>query len=201
MPTPSPTPGARGPRSPARTTPSRAVSTTARTSSSWATCRPTTRTTPAPRRPTTTPTPTSSAPTTRAPSASGNGIYDAINRVNIILDRVPAVTDLDDTEKNEILGEAHFLRALHYHNLVKLYGDVPIRLTPVKDVNEAGGRRPEPGGRCVRPDPGRPGRGGHPHHRDRADHAGHPGRRGRADAHGCSCTGRTTPRRWRPPTW
>ena len=49
-----------------------------------------------------------------------NGIYEAINRVNIILDRVPAVTDLDDTEKNEILGEAHFLRALHYHNLVKL---------------------------------------------------------------------------------
>jgi hypothetical protein len=68
-----------------------------------------------------------------------DGIYDAINRVNVILDRVPAVTDLDDTEKNEILGEAHFLRALHYHNLVKLYGDVPIRLTPVQDVNEAGG--------------------------------------------------------------
>jgi hypothetical protein len=68
-----------------------------------------------------------------------DAIYDAINRVNVILDRVPAVTDLDVTEKNEILGEAHFLRALHYHNLVKLYGDVPIRLTPVKDVNEAGG--------------------------------------------------------------
>jgi starch-binding outer membrane protein, SusD/RagB family len=67
-----------------------------------------------------------------------NGIYDGINRVNLILERVPAVSDLDDTEKNEILGEAHFLRALHYHNLVKLFGDVPIRLTPVKDVNEAG---------------------------------------------------------------
>ena len=68
-----------------------------------------------------------------------DAIYDGINRANIILERVPAVTDLDDTEKNEILGEAHFLRALHYHNLVKLYGDVPIRLTPVKEVNEAGG--------------------------------------------------------------
>ncbi|HKT61540.1 MAG TPA: RagB/SusD family nutrient uptake outer membrane protein [Gemmatimonadales bacterium] len=78
----------------------------------------------------------------RADNASAqsiwNTIYDAINRVNVILERVPAVTDLDDTEKNQILGEAHFLRALHYHNLVKLYGDVPIRLTPVKDVNEAG---------------------------------------------------------------
>jgi hypothetical protein len=67
-----------------------------------------------------------------------NAIYDAINRTNVILERVPALTDLDDAEKNEILGEAHFLRALHYHNLVKLYGDVPLRLAPVKDVAEAG---------------------------------------------------------------
>jgi hypothetical protein len=73
-----------------------------------------------------------------------NGIYDAINRVNVILERVPDVADLDQTEKNEILGEAHFLRALHYHNLVKLFGDVPIRLTPVKDVNEAGGATRSP---------------------------------------------------------
>ena len=89
----------------------------------------------------------------RADNASAqriwDGIYEAINRVNIILDRVPAVTDLDDTEKNEILGEAHFLRALHYHNLVKLYGDVPIRLTPVKDVNEAGGAVRSPWPMCT----------------------------------------------------
>jgi hypothetical protein len=65
-------------------------------------------------------------------------LYDGINRANVILQRVPALTDLDETEKNEILGEAHFLRALHYHNLVKLFGDVPIRLEPVTDVNEAG---------------------------------------------------------------
>jgi hypothetical protein len=66
-----------------------------------------------------------------------NAIYDGINRVNVILERVPPLTDLDDAEKSEILGEAHFLRALHYHNLVKLYGDVPIVLTPVKNLTEA----------------------------------------------------------------
>ncbi|HEY7482175.1 MAG TPA: RagB/SusD family nutrient uptake outer membrane protein [Gemmatimonadales bacterium] len=64
-------------------------------------------------------------------------IYDPINRVNNILLKVPALTDLDETEKNEILGEAFFLRALHYHNLVKLYGDVPIRLVPVNNLDEA----------------------------------------------------------------
>jgi hypothetical protein len=64
-------------------------------------------------------------------------IYDPINRVNNILLKVPALTDLDETEKNEILGEAYFLRALHYHNLVKFYGDVPIRLVPVNNLDEA----------------------------------------------------------------
>ena len=82
-----------------------------------------------------------------------NAIYDGINRVNNILEKVPPLTDLDETEKNEILGEAHFLRALHYHNLVKFFGDVPIRLDP--DHHSRGGRgyRPQSGGRRLRPDP------------------------------------------------
>lgn len=67
-----------------------------------------------------------------------NSAYDGINRANNILEKVPPLTDLEDTEKNEILGEAHLLRALHYHNLVKLFGDVPIRLTPITSVEEAG---------------------------------------------------------------
>ena len=48
--------------------------------------------------------------------------YDAINRANEILQKVPNVTDLSAAEQSEILGEAYFLRALHYHNLVQLYG-------------------------------------------------------------------------------
>jgi hypothetical protein len=68
--------------------------------------------------------------------------YDEINRVNQILTKVPGLTDLSDSEKNEILGEAYFLRALTYHNLVKLYGNtttlgVPLRLEPVSTPDEA----------------------------------------------------------------
>ncbi len=66
-----------------------------------------------------------------------DAIYDGINRVNIILEKVPPLTDLEDQEKNQILGEAHFLRALHYHNLVRLYGDVPLRLTSPQTVEES----------------------------------------------------------------
>lgn len=66
-----------------------------------------------------------------------NGAYDAINRVNEILQKVPGVTDLPAAEKDEILGEAHFLRALLYHNLVKMWTGVPLRLEPVKTAAEA----------------------------------------------------------------
>jgi hypothetical protein len=64
--------------------------------------------------------------------------YDAINRANQILKHVPDVTDLPAAEKDEILGEAHFLRALQYHNLVRLWGEVPLRLEPVTNAVDAG---------------------------------------------------------------
>jgi hypothetical protein len=64
-------------------------------------------------------------------------IYDAIARVNLILQKVPNVTGLTDKEKNQILGEAHFLRALHYSNLVKFWGDIPMPLEPLDSPAEA----------------------------------------------------------------
>src|SRR5262249_16377965 len=49
-----------------------------------------------------------------------DAIYAAINSVNNIIQKVPALTDLDDSEKRQILGEAYTLRALNYHNIVKI---------------------------------------------------------------------------------
>lgn len=66
-----------------------------------------------------------------------NTIYDGIKRANTLLARVPAVTGFAAGEQDQILGEAYFLRALHYHNLVKLFGGVPLRLVPVTDPSEA----------------------------------------------------------------
>lgn len=64
--------------------------------------------------------------------------YDGINRANEIISKVPAVEGLDDTEKQEIIGEAYFVRALEYHNLVKLFGGVPIQLAPTTSVSDIG---------------------------------------------------------------
>lgn len=66
-----------------------------------------------------------------------NAMYDAINRANELIDKVPGLTGVDPTEQNEILGEAYFLRALSYHNLVRLWGGVPLRLAPAATVEEA----------------------------------------------------------------
>lgn len=66
-----------------------------------------------------------------------DAIYDGINRCNNLIQKVPPLTDLDQTEKDQILGEAYFLRALHYHNLVKIWGDTPMRLVPAVDLPDA----------------------------------------------------------------
>ncbi len=75
-------------------------------------------------------------------TAIWNAAYDEINRVNQIIAKVPGLTDMSDAEKNETVGEAYFLRALTYHNLVKLFGNttnlgVALRLEPVSSASEA----------------------------------------------------------------
>jgi hypothetical protein len=62
--------------------------------------------------------------------------YIAINRANAVLKYVPAL-QMPETRKNSILGEARFLRALSYFNLVKLYGAVPLRLEPTESGDPA----------------------------------------------------------------
>lgn len=65
-----------------------------------------------------------------------DAIYIAIGRANTIIARIPGVTQLSAEEKDDMVGQAHLLRALHYHNLVKLWGPVPIRLQPPPNLEE-----------------------------------------------------------------
>jgi len=61
--------------------------------------------------------------------------YDNINRTNEILDKVGALPNIDTDTRNELMGEAYFVRALMYHDLVKFFGDVPIQLHSTTDPN------------------------------------------------------------------
>lgn len=54
-----------------------------------------------------------------------NGSYTGISRANVIIGRV-SDADFNDQTKNLFAGEAKFLRAFYYFNLVRFFGDVPV---------------------------------------------------------------------------
>ncbi|HXW96795.1 MAG TPA: RagB/SusD family nutrient uptake outer membrane protein [Gemmatimonadales bacterium] len=63
--------------------------------------------------------------------------YVTIDRANRLIEKVPGLTGMDAAEKDDIVGQAHALRALSYHNLVRTYGGVPLVLVPPSTVEEA----------------------------------------------------------------
>jgi hypothetical protein len=60
-----------------------------------------------------------------------NEMYSAINSTNIVIERIQD-TQMDESLKARILGEAKFLRGLHYFNLVRCFGEVPLRTSSVQ---------------------------------------------------------------------
>src|SRR5690606_37338417 len=72
-----------------------------------------------------------------------NGSYASISRSNVVLDRIGEANFSQD-KKNQFIGEAKFLRALNYFNLVRICGGVVLRLDEVTTPEEAlGGTRAE----------------------------------------------------------
>lgn len=53
------------------------------------------------------------------------GVY----RANQVLANVPGIS-MEDALKNRIIGEAKFLRAVYYYNLVNIWGNIPLILAP-----------------------------------------------------------------------
>ena len=53
-------------------------------------------------------------------------LYQGVTRANITIDRVPGIGAMDAKLRDRIVGEARFLRAFYYYNLVRLWGDVPL---------------------------------------------------------------------------
>ena len=59
-----------------------------------------------------------------------NTMYLAIRQANIAIQELPNSTFSDTELRDRLLGEAHFLRAYYYHQLLRYYGAVPIITTP-----------------------------------------------------------------------
>lgn len=72
---------------------------------------------------------------------AANGTFDGlytntylfIDRANRVIKNVPQIT-MDAAQKTKIIGEAKFLRALGYFNLVRAFGPVPLVTAPTTDV-------------------------------------------------------------------
>jgi len=58
-----------------------------------------------------------------------NNIYSCINRANDVIANVPKIS-MDTISRNDIVGNARFLRALGYFELVRSFGSVPLLTTP-----------------------------------------------------------------------
>lgn len=72
---------------------------------------------------------------------SGNGqinnlwqsIFVAVNAANAVTKYVNDIP-MDPTRRSQIVAEGQFLRALHYYNLVRLFGAVPLNITPTESL-------------------------------------------------------------------
>ncbi len=65
-----------------------------------------------------------------------NGLYRVIANANLVLEKVPPITPMDDAQKKRILGEAKFLRAWAYFYAVRLWGDIPLITKPQTATSE-----------------------------------------------------------------
>lgn len=64
--------------------------------------------------------------------------YAGITQCNLVLDNVPNIA-MNETRRNQIIGEALFLRSYYYFLLTQVFGDVPlfIQVTPPDELKVA----------------------------------------------------------------
>jgi starch-binding outer membrane protein, SusD/RagB family len=64
--------------------------------------------------------------------------FSTIYRVNVFLERAPKIPLQGNQAilRDQFVGEAYFLRAFSYFNLVRLYGDVPLLTSELKSTSQ-----------------------------------------------------------------
>ncbi|MCH5684113.1 RagB/SusD family nutrient uptake outer membrane protein [Niabella sp. W65] len=64
--------------------------------------------------------------------------YNAINAANVAIDKIAAMDAgrINEPVRQRLINEAKFLRALHYFNLVRWFGGVPIVIKETPSLSE-----------------------------------------------------------------
>jgi hypothetical protein len=76
----------------------------------------------------------SPSPSNAVMTSVWNGTYQMINRANLVIFNGPNVTD-NTALRDVTVGEAEFLRAWAYFELVTMWGDVPLYTEPVSSAS------------------------------------------------------------------
>lgn len=66
------------------------------------------------------------------------GYYTLLKDVNLVIAKVPDIAFTNENEKNDILGQAYFLRAWTYFQIARIWGDAPLLLDPIESPNQEG---------------------------------------------------------------
>lgn len=72
-------------------------------------------------------------------NTSWTAIYNTINRANNVIAKVPQLSTtatFTQAIKNQLIGEAYFIRALAYFDLTRTWGGVQLILTPTTSPND-----------------------------------------------------------------
>lgn len=73
------------------------------------------------------------------PDAPGNadwsGYYKVVNTANLLLKYVPNISFRSEADKNNIIAQAHAMRAYVYFNMAKTWGDLVIHTAPIEGAD------------------------------------------------------------------
>ena len=61
--------------------------------------------------------------------------YVGINRANLAISKIPSI-NMNIEERNTLVAEAKFIKALLYFNLIRYYGDVPYKYSETASLND-----------------------------------------------------------------
>lgn len=70
-------------------------------------------------------------------TASWNNLYLTIARANAAIKYLPGISELSELQRNNYLAQAYGIRAYMYFWAVRLWGPVPVRLTPYENIDES----------------------------------------------------------------
>src|SRR5690606_4944405 len=68
--------------------------------------------------------------------ADWTNFYTLVNQCNLILKYVPTINFSNTDVQNQVLAEALFIRAYTYYWLVRIWGEVPVSITPLESDDQ-----------------------------------------------------------------